>query len=64
MVEQCVAQTAWPAALEGRERDVCGCMKERFDARGIALTEALGERRAEMQAITASCAQRFASGGY
>lgn len=55
-VDQCVARAQFPPELAGRERDICGCMKRDFHAKGIKLTDAFGDKRAEMQEITQECA--------
>ena len=58
-VEQCAAQMQFPAELEPYSGKICECMKSRFDQRGLALTDAFGDKRAEMQQITQSCAQSY-----
>lgn len=55
-VEQCVARAQFPAELKPRARSICGCMKGEFDRKGIALTDAFGSRRSEMQQVTRDCA--------
>lgn len=56
-VAQCVARAQFPAPLEARAPQICGCMKREFDNRGLKLTDAFGEKKAEMQAITQGCAR-------
>ena len=54
-VSQCVARAQFPAQLQSRAPEICGCMKREFANRGMKLTDAFGEKKAEMQAITQGC---------
>ena len=56
-VEQCVARAQFPAQLDAKAPQICGCMKREFTNRGLKLTDAFGEKRAEMQTITQGCAR-------
>lgn len=56
-VEQCIARAQFPAQLEAKAPQICGCMKREFDNRGLKLTDAFGEKKAEMQTITQGCAR-------
>lgn len=55
-VKQCVARAQFPAQISHRAPEICGCMKSEFDNRGLTITDAFGEHRAEMQEITQNCA--------
>lgn len=54
-VSRCVARAQFPPELEARAPQICACMQREFAARGLELTDALGEARAEMQRITREC---------
>lgn len=56
-VAQCVARAQFPAELQPKAPEICGCMKREFANRGMKLTDAFGEKRAEMQTITQACAR-------
>ena len=56
-VEQCVARAQFPAELAPKAPQICGCMKREFTNRGLKLTDAFGEKRAEMRTITQGCAR-------
>lgn len=43
--------------MEPYAEEICECMKEEFDERGLKLTDTFGSKRREMQRITQSCAQ-------
>ena len=58
-VAQCVARSSFPAPLQAKAPQICGCMKSEFDTRGLKLTDAFGDKRAEMQRITQSCARVY-----
>lgn len=56
-VAQCVARAQFPAELQPKAPEICGCMKREFTNRGMNLTDAFGEKWAEMQTITQGCAR-------
>ena len=58
-VPQCAARAQFPAELADYKTEICGCMKDEFDARGYKLTDAFGDRRAEMRQITQDCASFY-----
>ena len=54
---QCVARAQFPAQMEAKAPQICGCMKREFDNRGLKLTDAFGDKKAEMKTITQGCAR-------
>ncbi len=59
-VNQCAARARFSERLKPFAREICGCMKAEFDAKGLSLMDAFGKHRVEMQQIGARCAADYA----
>ena len=53
----CIRAMLKEGADEAGAERACGCMFREFDKRGIALWDAVGERRPEMTEVTRDCAE-------
>lgn len=58
-VPQCVRRSGFPAEAKHFAPDICRCMQSEFASRNLAITDAFGAKRAEMQEITRACAAKF-----
>lgn len=54
-VPQCTRRLDLPPQVQPRAADVCACMKAEFAAKGLKLTDTMGDDLPEMRRITASC---------
>ncbi|WFL76705.1 hypothetical protein P7228_11945 [Altererythrobacter arenosus] len=57
--KQCVARAQFPPQVEDYAEEICDCMKAEFDERELAITDAFGSQRGEMQRITQECVQEW-----
>ncbi|GGD66223.1 hypothetical protein [Croceicoccus mobilis] len=58
-IPQCIARAQFPPELEAKKPQICGCMKSEFDTRRLKLTDAFGDKKAEMQEVTQACARLY-----